>query len=82
MPEDLSVIGYDDLAMAGWERLGPTTIRQPLDDVARSAARLVPRRIADPREPGGPQRQVHPVSLVRRSSTGPVRREGIVTGSG
>jgi LacI family xylobiose transport system transcriptional regulator len=41
IPEDLSVVGYDDLPVARW--IGPmlTTIRQPLIDMADQATRLV-----------------------------------------
>jgi DNA-binding LacI/PurR family transcriptional regulator len=41
IPTQLSVIGFDDLPMARW--VGPplTTIRQPLTEMAASAARLV-----------------------------------------
>jgi DNA-binding LacI/PurR family transcriptional regulator len=41
IPQDLSVVGFDDLPMARW--VGPplTTIRQPLTEMAATAARLV-----------------------------------------
>ena len=41
IPEDLSVVGFDDLPVANW--VGPplTTIRQPLVQMAVTAARLV-----------------------------------------
>jgi len=41
VPRDVSVIGFDDLPMARW--VGPplTTIRQPLTEMAATAARLV-----------------------------------------
>lgn len=41
VPEDLSVVGYDDLPVAAW--IGPplTTIRQPLQEMAATAARMV-----------------------------------------
>lgn len=41
IPEDLSVVGFDDLPVAGW--VGPplTTVRQPLAQMAVTAARLV-----------------------------------------
>ncbi|HET8785132.1 MAG TPA: LacI family DNA-binding transcriptional regulator, partial [Candidatus Limnocylindrales bacterium] len=41
IPEDLSVVGFDDLPAAQW--VGPplTTIRQPLVDMATAAAELV-----------------------------------------
>ncbi|EWM19351.1 LacI family DNA-binding transcriptional regulator [Kutzneria sp. 744] len=40
IPDDLSVVGFDDLPMARW--VGPplTTIRQPLVAMAETAARL------------------------------------------
>jgi LacI family transcriptional regulator len=69
VPDELSVIGYDDIEMAGWELFGLTTVRQPLEPMAKSAARLLLERIDDPRLP--PRAQVFPVGLVRRATTGP-----------
>ncbi|WP_030148347.1 LacI family DNA-binding transcriptional regulator [Mycetocola saprophilus] len=43
IPEDLSVIGYDDLQIAKWAGPPLTTVRQPLTDMAEAAARLVLR---------------------------------------
>lgn len=31
VPDDISVAGFDDIAMAGWPRYGLTTLRQPVD---------------------------------------------------
>ncbi|MCL3859519.1 LacI family DNA-binding transcriptional regulator [Actinotalea sp. K2] len=41
VPEDLSVVGYDDLPVSEW--IGPalTTVRQPLLEMAATAARMV-----------------------------------------
>jgi len=41
VPEDLSVVGYDDLPVAAW--IGPplTTVHQPLQEMAATAARMV-----------------------------------------
>jgi LacI family transcriptional regulator, xylobiose transport system transcriptional regulator len=41
IPEDLSVVGFDDLPVAPW--VGPplTTVRQPLTEMAEAAAKLV-----------------------------------------
>ncbi len=41
IPEDLSVVGFDDLPVAGWVSPPLTTVRQPLAQMAVSAARLV-----------------------------------------
>ncbi len=52
IPEDLSVVGFDDLPVAGWVSPPLTTVRQPLAEMAieRGAARAQPgpRGGADP----------------------------------
>jgi DNA-binding LacI/PurR family transcriptional regulator len=62
VPEDISVIGFDDLPMARW--VGPplTTIRQPLSEMAATAARLVLGQSSD-------RRVELATSLVVRQST-------------
>ncbi|MEA5116336.1 MAG: substrate-binding domain-containing protein, partial [Propionicimonas sp.] len=41
IPEDLSVIGYDDLAVAQWVSPRLTTVHQPLRRMGAEAARIV-----------------------------------------
>lgn len=41
VPEDLSVVGYDDIALAQWFSPPLTTIHQPLERMGREACRLV-----------------------------------------
>lgn len=41
IPEDLSVVGFDDLPIASWVSPPLTTIRQPLVEMAEAAAELV-----------------------------------------
>ncbi|MBT2677180.1 LacI family DNA-binding transcriptional regulator [Streptomyces sp. SD31] len=68
IPEDLSVVGFDDLPIARW--VGPplTTVRQPLTEMAEAAAKLV---LDLAREEGTPAatRVELATSLVVRSST-------------
>lgn len=71
VPEDLSIMGYDDIEMAGWETFSLTTIRQPMTDMAREAARMLLQRIDGRGIADEPQRRVYPAALVRRTSTGP-----------
>jgi LacI family transcriptional regulator len=68
VPEDLSVIGYDDIEMAGWELFGLTTVRQPLAQMAKAAARMLIERI-EGRAVREPARLVFPANLVRRHTT-------------
>jgi LacI family transcriptional regulator len=70
VPGRLSIIGFDDIPMAGWAMIGLTTVRQPMAEMAATAAQRLAERIA-----GGnrlpPRRDLLPVSLVQRGSTGP-----------
>jgi LacI family transcriptional regulator len=70
VPEELSVIGFDDIEMSGWELFSLTSIRQPLAQMAKAAARMLMERI-NSKDPIGPRRQVFPASLVTRQTTGP-----------
>jgi LacI family transcriptional regulator, galactose operon repressor len=70
VPGEVSIAGFDDIAMAGWDAFSLTTVRQPLVDMARDAARLLILRLeGDDR--GQPERLVFPTHLVRRATTGP-----------
>ena len=72
IPVDLSVVGFDDLPVARW--VGPplTTIRQPLVEMAETAAELV---LAIARGEQPPQARVElSTELVVRESTAPPSR--------
>ena len=43
IPEDLSIVGFDDIAMASWPPYCLTTVRQPIDAMIESTAGLVQR---------------------------------------
>ena len=43
VPEDLSVVGFDDLPLAAWTDPGLTTVRQPIVEKGRLAASLLVR---------------------------------------
>ena len=70
VPEDLSVVGYDDIEVAAYA--GLTTVRQPLFETGKVGAAL----LLDALEQGDGAVEavdhVLPVELVVRSSTGPV----------
>ncbi|HEX2755607.1 MAG TPA: substrate-binding domain-containing protein, partial [Candidatus Limnocylindrales bacterium] len=71
IPEDLSVVGFDDLPVAQW--VGPplTTIRQPLIDMAMVAAEMV-LTIARGESPAQTRIELA-TELVIRESTAPPR---------
>jgi DNA-binding LacI/PurR family transcriptional regulator len=62
VPEDLSVVGFDDVPGAAWAQPALTTVRQPLFEKGEVAGRLLTAG-AEPRE------VILPVELVVRQST-------------
>jgi LacI family transcriptional regulator len=66
VPDDLTIIGFDDIDMAGWELFELTTVRHDMARMAAAAAELLLARIEDPLRPA--QRVVLPVQLVRRAT--------------
>jgi DNA-binding LacI/PurR family transcriptional regulator len=73
VPEDVSVVGFDDIQSAGYHNPRLTTVRQPLREMGRSAAELLLKRINRPQADYQDQHIVEPV-LVVRESTCPVQR--------
>jgi len=69
VPEQVSIVGFDDIPMASWEAFSLTTVRQQLTEMARDAARLLIARI-EGRDVGEPRRIVFPTHLVQRGTTG------------
>ncbi|MBK1793263.1 LacI family DNA-binding transcriptional regulator [Devosia sp. WQ 349] len=69
VPQDVSVIGFDDMQMSSWPLIDLSTVRQPLDRLGEGAVDLLIQRIKAP----GISREdrVVPVSLVPRGSSGP-----------
>ena len=71
VPGDVSVVGFDDIALARLQRISLTTVAQPLDDQAERAVTLLLERID---KPGlDPRHESADVTLRVRGSTGPPR---------
>lgn len=69
IPEDLSVVGYDDLPMAEWNIPPLTTVRQPLREMASAAADML---LALARGEALPRQRVElATELIVRGSTAP-----------
>ncbi|HTR06609.1 MAG TPA: LacI family DNA-binding transcriptional regulator [Paraburkholderia sp.] len=49
VPDDVAVVGFDDIALAAQIDPPLTTIAQPMRELGETAARLLLRRLADPR---------------------------------
>jgi len=71
VPEDISVIGFDDIMSAAYHKPSLTTVRQPLRDMGLQGAQVLLDMISDP-EKQFPEEIVMPPELIVRESTGPV----------
>ena len=69
MPDDLSVVGFDDMSMAPHMRPALTTVRQDKARLGREAGTALLRRIG--RTVEQPPAVTLPVELVVRGSTAP-----------
>jgi DNA-binding LacI/PurR family transcriptional regulator len=78
VPEDVSVMGFDDIQSAAFQNPGLTTVRQPLREMGRAAAEILLKRI---NRPGSELRGQHVVEpeLVIRETTYPAPSGTLVT---
>lgn len=67
VPQDVSVVGFDDIAWASLMEPALTTVRQPLAALGAAAVRLLLERLEAPER--ATRRVVLPVELVVRNST-------------
>jgi DNA-binding LacI/PurR family transcriptional regulator len=69
IPEDVSVIGFDDIQSAAYQNPGLTTIRQPLRQMGMTAAETLVQRINLPKTAEHPRNIVVEPELIVRGST-------------
>lgn len=72
VPEDISVMGFDDVALAGYADPPLTTVRQPIREIGSGAAGLLMRVLRD--ETKVPMRTILEHQIVMRSSCASPRR--------
>jgi LacI family transcriptional regulator len=75
VPDDVSVVGFDDIQNAAYYNPRLTTVRQPLREMGRIAAEVLLERITTPRQRGKADDSFVVVDpeLIVRDSTGPAR---------
>jgi DNA-binding LacI/PurR family transcriptional regulator len=73
VPEDVSVVGFDDIKEAAFQTPSLTTIRQPLHQMGALAVRTLLQQLGGTNGNGPPQIAVEP-ELIIRESTGPSRK--------
>ena len=70
VPEDISVVGFDDIQGAAYHNPSLTTIRQPLRSMGTTAARLLLQRLRNPKDDPG-HIAIVPELIIRESTMPP-----------
>lgn len=79
VPEDISLVGFDDIQSAEFQHPGLTTIRQPLRKMGRTAAEVILCRVRSPEHRHAREIVVEP-ELIVRESTRAVKAQADVSG--
>lgn len=69
VPEDVGIIGVNDMEMSGWELIDLTTIRQPIRPIIRSAIDLMASILYDP--DAVPETRLFSCEIVERGTLRP-----------
>jgi LacI family transcriptional regulator len=76
VPDDISVVGFDDVELAAWTDPPLTTIRQPTDALGRWAVERLTSAL--PGNERGERVVLEPTLVVRGSTAAPARPQGTV----
>ncbi len=71
VPEDVGLIGLNDMEIAGWANIGLTTIRQPVREIINSSIELVVAMLNNPDR--YPEARLFPCTVVERETLRPRR---------
>jgi LacI family transcriptional regulator len=74
VPEDVAIVGFDDIEMAAWPCFELTTVRVPLVEMSRIAVRLLVERLRGDGTAAYRHERM-PTELVLRSTHGSQVRE-------
>ena len=76
VPQDVSVVGFDDIKESAFQTPSLTTVRQPLHFMGTSAAGMLLGMLAAPGVPCPAEVQVEPVLVIRESTAPPRNKSG------
>ncbi|WNQ09041.1 LacI family DNA-binding transcriptional regulator [Paenibacillus aurantius] len=67
VPEDLSIVGFDDISAAAWSFPSLTTVRQPFRQMGMLAAQRLLARLEGTQEESPVRRRIQPALVIRNS---------------
>ncbi|MDW3225351.1 MAG: LacI family DNA-binding transcriptional regulator [Paracoccaceae bacterium] len=70
VPEDIGIIGLNDMEMARWQNIDLTTIHQPIRQIVTSSIELMVAMLDDPNR--YPEARIFPCSVVERGTLRPL----------
>ena len=69
VPDDIGIIGLNDMEMAGWQNFNLTTIHQPVREIISSSVELIIAMLEDPER--YPESRLFSCSVVERGTLKP-----------
>jgi DNA-binding LacI/PurR family transcriptional regulator len=70
VPEDIGILGLNDMEMSGWENINLTTIHQPIRQIINSSIELMVAMLDEPDR--YPEARLFPCRITERSTLRPV----------
>ncbi len=78
VPDDIGIIGLNDMEMARWENINLTTIHQPIREIITSSIELIVAMLDEPDR--YPEARIFPSSVVERGTLRPLPDNAPSTG--
>ncbi len=73
VPDDVGIIGLNDMEMAGWENIDLTTIHQPIKQIINSSVELIVAMLEEPDR--YPEARIFPCDIVERGTLRPLAKD-------
>ena len=70
VPNDIGIIGLNDMEMAGWANINLTTIHQPVDQIIENSVELIVAMLENPDR--YPEARIFPCDIVERGTLRPL----------
>ena len=71
VPENIGIIGFNDMQMAGWEYINLTTIHQPITQIINSSIELMVAMLNEPDRK--PEIRLYPCHVAQRGTLKPLK---------
>jgi len=70
VPDDVGIIGLNDMEIASWENINLTTIKQPIEQIISSSIELIVAMLEDPDR--FPEARLFPAIVIERGTLKPI----------